>query len=104
MSFQYPTSAPKLTSSLNEHFGRDVELINEDGAVESFIIKLEFIWGDIGYVALQSDAMIAEDEVEFMRVIAEGTEIELESISDEEEWEAVSEAYDDLMFANEERP
>lgn len=104
MAFQYPASAPKLSSSLNEHFGREVELINEEGAAESFIIKLEFVWGDISYVALQSDAMAAEDEVDFMRVITEGTEVELESIIDEDEWEAVSEAYDDLMFANEERP
>jgi len=104
MAFQYPTSAPKLTSSLNEHYGREVELINDEGAAEAFTIKLEFTWGDIGYVALQSDAMVAEDEVEFMRVVAEGDDIQLESIIDEDEWEAVSEAYDDLLFTDEERP
>ncbi|MEK4250669.1 DUF1292 domain-containing protein [Paenibacillus sp. FSL W7-1287] len=104
MSFQYPTSSPKLSSSLNEHYGREVELFNDEGATEAFTIKLEFTWGDIAYVALQSAAMVAEDEVEFMRVIVEGDDIQLESIADEDEWEAVSEAYDDLMFTDEERP
>lgn len=104
MAFEYPKGAPTRSSSLHEHFGSEVELLNEDGAAESFTIKQEFTWGDITYVALQSDAMKAEDEVEFMRVITEGDDIELESIVDEDEWEAVSEAYDDLFFVNEERP
>lgn len=104
MTFQYPQSAPKPASVLHEHFGREIELLTDDGVEQSYHIKQEFVWGDITYVALQSETMKAEDEVEFMRVISEQDEIELESIVDEDEWEAVSEAYDDLQFVNDERP
>lgn len=104
MSFQYPNSAPVISESLKEHFGHEIELVTDDGTVEAFFIIKEFVWGDITYVALQTEAMKAEDEVEFLRVYTQDDEVELESIIDEEEWEAVSEAYDDLQFANDERP
>lgn len=104
MSFQYPTTAPVVTQSLHEQYGDEIELINDEGASESFHIKLEFVWGGVAYAALQSEAMKAEDDMEFMRIVSENDVIELESIADEEEWEAVSEAYDDLQFSNDERP
>jgi len=104
MSFQYPATAPLVSNSLQEHYGDEVELINDEGTSEAFRIKLEFVWGEIAYVAIQSDAMKAEDDVDFMRIYSNNDEIELESIVDEEEWEAVSEAYDDLQFSNDERP
>ena|SRR5690606_22493956 len=104
MSFQYPTTAPKVTETLREHYGEEIELINDEGAAEAFYIKLEFVWGNEAYVALQSEAMKAEDDVEFMRVFSQNDEVELETIADEDEWEAVSEVYDDMQFLNDERP
>lgn len=104
MAFQYPTTAPSVTQTLREHYGEEIELINDEGASEAFYIKLEFVWGNVAYVALQSEAMKAEDDVEFMRVYSKNDEVELESIADDDEWEAVSEVYDDMQFLDDERP
>lgn len=104
MGFQYPKTSPIIQNTLKEHFGPEIELISDEGSVESFVIKQEFVWGDVTYVAIQTEEMKAEDEVEFLRVSTQDDEIELESIVDEDEWEAVSEVYDDLQFVNDERP
>lgn len=104
MAFQYPQSSPEQVSILHEHFGNEIELLTDDGTALSYVIKQEFRWGDGTYVVLQPFASKDEDELEFMRVIVDQAEIELENIVDDEEWEAVSEAYDDLQFVNDERP
>ncbi|GKU75632.1 DUF1292 domain-containing protein [Paenibacillus sp. L3-i20] len=98
------SNIPKRQSHLKEAFGNDVELISEEGVTELFSIKDEFQIGDVLYAALQNEAMRGEDEVELFRVILGGSEPQLETIEDDEEWEAASEAYDDLLFANDERP
>ncbi|MCR8655772.1 DUF1292 domain-containing protein [Paenibacillus endoradicis] len=104
MAFQQPNTAPIIQDTLKEHFGQEIELVTDDGSVEAFFITQEFVWGDITYVVLQTETMKAEDEVEFLRVYKQNDEVELESIVDEEEWEAISEAYDDLQFVSDERP
>ncbi|MNH42073.1 hypothetical protein D3C79_1036920 [compost metagenome] len=76
----------------------------EDGSLEVFTIKAEFQLGEHVYAALQSEAMRREDEVELFRVVTTNGEPQLETIESDEEWEAASEAYDDFLFANEERP
>lgn len=97
-------NAPKMQNRLKEAFGDHVELIAEDGSAKVYRIKAEFELGSVVYAALQSEDMEADDEVEFLRVRQEGGEPQLETIEDDEEWEAVSEAYDDLQFASEDRP
>ncbi|MGO4370171.1 DUF1292 domain-containing protein [Paenibacillus sp. YIM B09110] len=96
--------APKRLSVLKEAFGKEIELVAEDGGMELYVIKAEFQLGDIVYAALQSEAMSGEDEVELFRVIQDGEEPELETIEDDEEWEAAAEAYDDLLFADDQMP
>ncbi|RIX50593.1 DUF1292 domain-containing protein [Paenibacillus nanensis] len=97
-------NAPVEQSRLKELFGGEIELVAEDGATETYRIKAEFQLGDVQYVALQNEAMRGEDEVELLRIRLEDGEPHLESIEDDEEWEAASEAYDDMMFAGDERP
>lgn len=97
-------NAPKRQNNLKDVFGDHVELIAEDGSAQVFRIKAEFELGGAVYAALQSDEMEADDEVEFLRVRQEDGEPQLETIEDDEEWEAASEAYDDLQFASEDRP
>lgn len=96
--------APKTLDSLKKAFGNEVELEAEDGSVEVYDIKAEFQLGDRIYAALQSDSMRGEDEVELFRVTQADGEPQLETIEDDEEWEAASEAYDDLLFADNEQP
>jgi len=103
MSFQYPKEAPIVTETLLETFGKHVELFNEEGESSAFEIVLEFTWGDTVYVALQSEDMKQEDDVEFLKVVNQAGEIELEGLEDDE-WEAASEVFDDLAFQGEERP
>ncbi|NIK74917.1 uncharacterized protein YrzB (UPF0473 family) [Paenibacillus castaneae] len=96
--------SPKMLNSLKTAFGNEVELEADDGSVEVYDIKAEFQLGDRIYAALQSDSMRSEDEVELFRVTETNGEPQLETIEDDEEWEAASEAYDDLLFANTEQP
>ncbi|MCR2804819.1 DUF1292 domain-containing protein [Paenibacillus soyae] len=95
---------PVRLNRLQELFGGEIELVSEDGTAESYRIKAEFQIGGKQYAAIQNDAMRAEDEVEFLRIRLEDGEPHLESIEDDEEWENASEAYDDMMFAGDERP
>ncbi|WP_258171333.1 DUF1292 domain-containing protein [Paenibacillus sp. R14(2021)] len=95
----------KRISVLNPIYGTEVDLIGEDGGTEPFQIVAEFQLGEHAYAGLQSQSMQQEDEIAFFRIaLNSGSEPELESIEDDEEWEAVSEAYDDLLFEGEEQP
>jgi len=98
------SSDSELLKSLSEVYGDEIELIAEDGTALVFSIKSQFKLGDTVYAALQSADMRKEDEVELFRVIYDQGEPQLESIEDDEEWEAASEAYDDRLFGDSERP
>ncbi|NBD25971.1 DUF1292 domain-containing protein [Paenibacillus sp. T1] len=92
-------------SILNPIYGSEVDLIGEEGETEPFRIVAEFQLGDRAYAGLQSQGMQQEDEIAFFRIaLTDGSDPELESIEDDEEWEAVSEAYDDLLFEGDELP
>lgn len=92
-------------SALRQTYGDHVELQGEDGASESFRILAELAVNGGTYAILQSKAMEQEDEFEVFRVIAnpEG-EAQLETVTDEEEWELVAEAYDDSQFGSDDQP
>lgn len=93
------------SSRLKEVYGKEVELVSEDGSTEPFRIVAEFTIDGTLYAGLQSDAMRKNDEAAFFRVlIKDDGEPVLESIEDEDEWELAAEAFDDLMFAGDERP
>ncbi|BBH19315.1 hypothetical protein Back11_06600 [Paenibacillus baekrokdamisoli] len=92
-------------SVLKPVYGAEVELVGDEGESEPYHIIAEYRIGDQAYAGLQSVSMRKQDEVAFFRVlISEDTEPELESIEDEDEWETVAEAFDDLMFEGEEQP
>lgn len=92
-------------SSLKGSFGSSVELVADDGAVTVYEIKAEFQLNGRAYAALQSAAMRRDEEVELFRILnVPGEEAALESIEDDEEWEAASEAYDDLWFNDDQQP
>lgn len=97
-------SIPIQMNSLKNAYGHEIELVAEDGSMEQYEIKAEFQLGGQLYAALQSKQMQAEDEVELFRIIGGDQEPQLETIDDDDEWEAASEAYDDLLFADDERP
>lgn len=91
---------PVWLKRLKEAYGNSIELVGEDGETkEIYRILAEYRLGGHAYAALQDDAMLREDEIAFFRVsVTEDGDYALESIEDEEEWEAAAEAYDELLF------
>lgn len=98
------TQADKSVS-LKALFGDQVELEGSGGKPESFKILAELSFGGRDYAVLQSEAMRKEGDIEVFRVVVgEDGAAHLETVEDDEEWENVSEAYDDLLFGGDDRP
>ncbi|MDG0812043.1 DUF1292 domain-containing protein [Cohnella rhizosphaerae] len=80
-------------------------MTGESGSAQVYRILAELSVNGKPYAVLQSDAMRKEGEIEVFRVLTEdASEPKLESVDDDEEWEDVAEAYDDLQFGSEDRP
>jgi len=94
-----------IARSLKALYGDEVELEGPDGKPERFKIMAELTVSGREYAVLQSDAMRKEGDIEVFRVGAgdDGSPL-LETLEDDEEWESVSEAYDDLLFGSDEQP
>ncbi|RXZ84895.1 DUF1292 domain-containing protein [Paenibacillaceae bacterium] len=93
---------PEVTrlDRLQKLYGAEITLIADDGSEETYRIAAEFRVGETVYAALQTPAMRKADEAAFYHVIDNANGLpELESIDDEDEWEAAAEAYDELLFA-----
>jgi len=92
-------------AGLKKRYGDRVELQTDNGASETFRILAELTEGGRRYAVLQTEEMRGDDEIAVFRVV-EGPdgEDELEAVEDEDEWELVSEAYDDLQFGSDDRP
>jgi uncharacterized protein YrzB (UPF0473 family) len=90
----------KETNRLRSAYGDDIILY--DDRDESVVYKLlsEFQLGSQTYAVLQQDHA-KDDEPEIYRVITgDDGELELETIEDDDEWENVSELYDEMVFPN----
>ncbi|MDG0793125.1 DUF1292 domain-containing protein [Cohnella ginsengisoli] len=91
--------------ALQQAFGAEIELTGESGSTQVYRILAELSVNGKPYAVLQSDAMRKEGEIEVFRVLSEDAgEPKLESVDDDEEWEDVAEAYDDLQFGSDDRP
>ncbi|EGL15014.1 MULTISPECIES: DUF1292 domain-containing protein [Paenibacillus] len=95
----------KQTNELRSSFGDDIILFDEQDESTVFRILTEILHEDRHYAVLQSEEMKKEGEVSVFRVSrdSEGT-LELETIEDDEEWETVSELYDELTFPEHDEP
>lgn len=85
------------TSRLKETYGENIELEEEDGRSSVYHIAAEFEVGGRGYAVLESEGPESETEI-FRIIVSEDGVPELESIADDDEWEDVSELYDELTF------
>lgn len=88
------------TSRLKEVYGETVELEDEQGKSSIYDIIAEFEVGDRGYAVLKGSSKDAEHEI-LRIVISQDGLPELENIVDDEEWEDISEIYDELTFPSE---
>jgi uncharacterized protein YrzB (UPF0473 family) len=85
---------------LQSAFGNEVVLYDEDNERNSFKVLREFRLGEITYAVLCSSKQSKHEEYELFRVfINELSEVDLEIIDDDEEWEAVAEVYDELTVS-----
>ena len=92
-------------SELRQRYGDSVELQADGGAVLTYRIAAELIVADARYAILQTKEMQRDDEIEVFKIVGNSDgELELESVADEEEWELVAEAFDDMQFGSDERP
>lgn len=86
-------------------FGDVVELNGDADATESYRILAELTVSGNRYAVLQSEAMKQEDDIEVFRIVVEPDGgLQLETVEDDDEWERVSEAYDDLQFGSDDQP
>lgn len=87
------------TGLLRNAYGDDIILFDEQNESTVYRLLAEFVYGNYTYAVLQSDELKKEDDVALFRVVesADG-QYELETIEDDEEWETVSELYDEMMF------
>ncbi len=91
--------------SLKDAYGDWVELTEDGGEAVACRILAELEEGGRRYAVLQSEAMRKEGEIEVFRVSTDGEgRPALETVADDEEWERVAEAYDDMQFGSDERP
>ncbi|BCG58322.1 DUF1292 domain-containing protein [Paenibacillus sp. URB8-2] len=89
------------TSRLKDAYGETVELEDENGKASVYEIIAEFEVQGRGYAVLKESDKDGEQEILRVLVSPDGLP-ELESIEDDDEWEDVSELYDELTFPDDE--
>ncbi|WP_442603536.1 DUF1292 domain-containing protein [Paenibacillus sp. KN14-4R] len=87
------------TNVLQGVYGDEIILVDEQEESTVFKIMAEFDYEGSKYAVLQSDEHKKEEEVVIYRITSstEG-QYELETIEDDDEWEAVSEVYDEIAY------
>lgn len=97
-----PTEA--RSGMLQGKYGREIELTDDRGTATTYRIMAELEVRGASYAVLQSEDMRKEGDIEVFRILLEDGEPQLASLDDDDEWEDVAEAYDDLQFGTDERP
>ncbi|GIP55567.1 DUF1292 domain-containing protein [Paenibacillus sp. Marseille-P2973] len=87
------------TSRVTDAFGPVVELQDDQGKVSYYNVEKEFDVAGASYAVLRSENGNEDDEPEIFKILtaADGS-LELVTIDDDDEWENVSELYDELTF------
>lgn len=87
------------TTRVQDAFGPVVELQDEDGGVIYYAVEKEFDIDGSSYVVLKPENSSDELETEiFKLLVTPDGSLELLTIDDDEEWEDISELYDELTF------
>jgi uncharacterized protein YrzB (UPF0473 family) len=85
---------------LKAAFGETVELEDEAGGTHVYQVLSEFSVGGSAYAILQDERQRRDDEIDVFR-IGQGDDgsLELETIDDDDEWDAVAELYDEMTVS-----
>jgi uncharacterized protein YrzB (UPF0473 family) len=96
---------PEQLRLLRDTYGDEIVLFDEQDESVAHRIVAEFRYNGTVYAVLQSDELRKEKEVAIFKVsVPDEGEPELETIEDDDEWETVSELYDEMTFPSGERP
>lgn len=88
-----------FTSRVRDAFGPVVELEDETGGVSYYNVVQEFDAAGAAYAVLRLENASRDEEPEIFKIIVSGDgSLELVTIDDDDEWENVSELYDELTF------
>lgn len=94
---EWPRAEP--VRKLRETYGEEIELFDEQEESVPHRILAEFRCNGNDYAVLQSAQLKKEKEVAIFKVSVSGEgEPMLETIEDDDEWETVSELYDEMTF------
>jgi uncharacterized protein YrzB (UPF0473 family) len=92
-------------TTLRERFGDELVLTENGKETETYRLLAELTLNGRRYAIVQTEAMRKEDDIDVMRIVdGPDGELQLETVEDDGEWEAVAEAYDDMQFGGDERP
>jgi uncharacterized protein YrzB (UPF0473 family) len=96
---------PEPVRLLRDHFGSDFVMLDDADESAAYRVLAEFRYQDSVYAVLQSEELKKEHEVAIFKVtFSPKGEPELETIEDDDEWETVSELYDEMSFPLQDRP
>ncbi|MDB5054576.1 MAG: hypothetical protein JWM44_2626 [Bacilli bacterium] len=85
---------------LQNAFGTEIELEEANGASITYRILSEFSLDGTFYAVMQSVQLNKNDEIALFYIIEnEQGGLELETIMDDDEWEAVAELYDEMTVS-----
>jgi uncharacterized protein YrzB (UPF0473 family) len=86
-------------NQLRSTYGDDIILYDDREQSVVYKLLIEFQLGAQGYAVVQLNQPNAEEPEIFRITTGAGGELELETIDDDDEWETVSELYDEMMFS-----
>lgn len=97
---EYIASNVVFTTKVKEAIGTTLELTDESGKPSYYVLEQEFDIAGKSYAVLVSDEPSSNQEPEIFQVVQndEG-QLELATIDDDDEWENISELYDELTFS-----
>lgn len=95
---EYSASDVVITTRVRDTFGPIVELEDESGNAAYYKVMQEFDVAGAAYAVLRLEDAAEGEEPEIFKIITSGDELELITIDDDDEWENVTELYDELTF------
>lgn len=105
MSQQSEWAQAQEARTLRDKYGDQIELTDEQDEAVVHRILAEFRHEGSLYAVLQSKELKKDKEVAIFKVTqAADGELTLETIEDDDEWETVSELYDEMSFPGQDRP
>lgn len=97
---EYIASNVVFTTKVKDVIGTTLELTDEGGKPSYYVLEQEFDVAGKSYAVLVSDEPSSSKEPEIFQVVQDDEgQLELVTIDDDDEWESISELYDELTFS-----